>query len=120
MNENPCGDVGGPDKDNPRICTYPDGHAGRHSFDAPASRGGPATIGLDRLPRITADCSLGIRPSIEDTWWLIAQMQIHRAREFDAPTPRCPIEKLDASERCVFSAGHDGTHSWEHYWREGQ
>lgn len=78
MNENPCGDVGGPDKDNPRICTYPNGHAGRHSFDALASRGGPATIGLDRLPRITADSSLGIRPSLEDTRWLIAQVRLGR------------------------------------------
>jgi hypothetical protein len=28
-----CGDVGGPDKANPRVCIYPDGHPGLHSFE---------------------------------------------------------------------------------------
>jgi hypothetical protein len=75
--------------------------------------------GVDRLPRITADCSVGRRPSIGDTWWLIAEVQILRARARDltetisamSAPPRCQARR-GGRELCCLVQGHDGGHEW--------
>jgi hypothetical protein len=115
-----------------------------------------AMTGLDRLPRLTADHSVGAPISRDDLWWLIAQVYQLRAQlasEEDAPADplagvaeqcnhwttladggsrctytighpgvcsfreqvRCASYRDDPCfTRCVFNAGHTGTHSYEH------
>lgn len=80
--------------------------------------------GLDRLPRLTADHSVGAPISRDDLWWLIAQVYQLRselaAAEImagslagDATQCTLSIELDDGPCRCRYSVGHPGPHSYE-------
>lgn len=94
-------------------CVRDRGHSGPHVAQP---------SGMDRLPRITADCSLDTRPSIQDTWWLISQVyylraqlrSVHALRFATDHQQRCLLWSPTASTtQCTYVAGHAGTHSWE-------
>lgn len=79
---------------------------------------------LDRLPRLTADHSVGAPISRDDLWWLIAQVYQLRSElapaeimagsmADDATQCTSSIELDDGPSRCQYSVGHPGPHSYE-------
>lgn len=63
---------------------------------------------LDRLTRIAADSEIGFRPSLGDIRWMVAEIQVLRARLGDA-TARKVLER--AAAEYMASGPHDGTYT---------
>lgn len=78
--------------------------------------------GLARLPRLTADHSVGAPISRDDLWWLIAQVYQLRSELAAAEimagsladdTTQCIPPGTEGLRECTYKPGHHSPHSFE-------